>query len=374
MQTGTQVAKIRFGRYAAVLNGADVAWTGHKSPKDIFFPGDIVYVKVLTLSPDGTAKVLLEQDPGPQAAVLAIDNGTGDIKAMVGGRDFDESKFNRATQAQRQAGSAFKPYVYAAAVDKGAQPEDTITDEPTTFNSSGTVYTPHNFDNKFEGTITLRRALADSRNIPAVKLAQEVGMPTVLDYARRFGITSSIPPYLPVALGAADLTLFEQTSAYSVFPNDGVRMEPRYIRKVTDYEGHVLEENFPEAKDVIGAATTRTMVSLLQGVVLHGTGRPALKLNHPVAGKTGTTNDFTDAWFIGFSPSMTCGVWVGFDEKKALGPGETGGVAALPIWIDFMRVALADPERKTEAFLPWNQPLKKSKAQQPIPRAVAEAR
>jgi penicillin-binding protein 1A len=177
-------------------------------------------------------------------------------------------------------------------------------------------------------------------------------MPMVAEYARRFGITSPILPFLPVALGASDLTLYEQTSAYTVFPNDGLRIEPRYIRKVTDYEGHVLEEDFPDAKDVTSQRTARTMVSLLEGVVTHGTAISAKKLNHPVAGKTGTTNDYTDAWFIGFTPSVTCGVWVGFDEKKNLGNNETGGHAALPIWIDFMRTVIADPARKDEAFLP----------------------
>jgi penicillin-binding protein 1A len=176
-------------------------------------------------------------------------------------------------------------------------------------------------------------------------------MSTVTEYARKFGITSAIPPYLPSALGAADLTLLEQTAAFTVFPNDGLRIEPRYVRKVTDYEGHVLEEDFPDARDAINARTARSMVALLQGVVQHGTGGPARKLNHPVAGKTGTTNDYTDAWFIGFSPSITCGVWIGFDEKRALGKDETGGHTALPMWIDFMRVALADASLKNEAFL-----------------------
>ena len=246
-----------------------------------------------------------------------------------------------------------KPFVYTPPpLIRELEPDDLILDAPTTFNSAGTVYTPRNFDRKFEGNITLRHALAESRNVPAVKLAQKVGMPTVADYARRFGITSPILPFLPVALGAADLTLYEQTSAYTVFPNDGLRIEPRYIRKVTDYEGHVLEEDFPDAKDVVSQRTARTMVSLLEGVVTHGTGISAKKLNHPVAGKTGTTNDYTDAWFIGFTPSVTCGVWVGFDEKKNLGDNETGGHAALPIWIDFMRAVVADPARKDEKFLP----------------------
>ena len=347
-----QTARLRFGGYTAVLSPADIAWTQNKSPQQILSSGDIAYLKIVSLNKDHTAKVSLEQDSGAQAALMAIDNATGDVRAMVGGRDFQESKFNRATQALRQVGSSFKPFVYTAAVDQGAGPDDMILDAPTTFNSGGVPYTPHNFDFKFKGNITLRYALAESRNVPAVKLAQQVGMTKVVEYARRFGINSPIPAYLPIALGAADLTLYEQTSAYSVFPNDGVRMEPHYIRKVMDYEGHVLEETYPEARDVTSAHTARTMVSLLESVVQYGTAASAAKLKHPLAGKTGTTNDYTDAWFVGFSPSITCGVWIGFDEKKTLGPKETGGQAALPIWIDFMRVALADPARNDESFLP----------------------
>ncbi len=359
---GLQFCKVRLGRYSANLGPAELAWTGRKLPKNMLAVGDIVYVKVLALNSDGSAKVSLEQDSGAQGALLAIDNATGDIKAMVGGRDYDASKFNRATQALRQAGSSFKPFVYTAAIDQGAEPDDVILDAPTTFNSAGVAYSPRNFDHKFEGNITLRHAMAESRNVPAVKLAQRVGMPTVADYARRFGITSPILPFLPVALGAADLTLYEQTSAYTVFPNDGLRIEPRYIRKVTDYEGHLLEQDFPDAKDVISRRTARTMVSLLEEVVKHGTARSAKKLNHPVAGKTGTTNDYTDAWFVGFTPSVTCGVWVGFDEKKNLGENETGGHAALPIWLDFMRAVVSDPARKDEAFVPVGKERKKPAA------------
>lgn len=364
-----QSAEVKFGRYIGTLTWAEISWTKHKLPQEILVPGDVAYIRVISLNSDHTARVLLEQDSGAQGALLAIDNATGDIKAMVGGRDFQESKFNRATQAQRQVGSSFKPFVYTAAVDQGAEPDDRILDEPTTFYSGGVAYAPHNFDHKFQGNITLRHALADSRNIPALKLAQKVGMNTVIEYARRFGVNSPLPSYLPVALGAADLTLYEQTSAYSVFPNDGVRIEPRYIRKVTDYEGHVLEENFPDAKDVVNPHTARTMVSLLEEVVLHGTAASAARLKHPLAGKTGTTNEYTDAWFVGFSPSLTCGVWVGFDEKKTLGPKETGSEAALPIWIDFMRVATLNPASKDEAFAPADddQPAVPIKKAQVIP-------
>jgi penicillin-binding protein 1A len=333
-------AAVKFGRYAANLPSADVAWTQHKL-LDVMKPGDIIYVKILSLGSEGKARVSLEQDSGAQGALLAIDNASGEIKAMVGGRDFNASKFNRATQAQRQVGSSFKPYVYTADIDQGARPDDTILDAPTTFQTASGPYTPHNYEENFEGTITLRRALAQSRNIPALKIADNLGIKTVIDYAHRFGVTSPIPPYLPVAVGAADLTLFEQTSAYSVFPNDGVRITPRYITKVTDYEGRVLEEDYPEVKDVISARTARIMTSMLREVVQHGTGIAAAGMKYPLAGKTGTTNDFTDAWFVGFSPATTCGVWVGYDEKKSLGSKETGARAALPIWMDFMKVALA---------------------------------
>src|SRR5579863_4523276 len=338
--SGVGIATLKFGRYTAALGQPDVAWTQQKIA-DLLKPGDICYVKILSLAANGAAKVSLEQDSGAQGALLAIDNASGGIKAMVGGRDFNDSKFNRATQALRQVGSSFKPYVYTTVIDQGASPDDTILDEPISFETPSGPYTPHNYDEKFEGIITLRRALAQSRNIPALKLANKVGIKSVIEYAGRFGITARLPPYLPVALGAAEITLMEQTSAYSVFPNDGVRVTPRYITRVTDYEGRVLEEDFPDVKDVISERTARIMTSMLREVVLHGTAIAASKLPFPAAGKTGTTNDFTDAWFMGFSPTMTCGVWVGYDEKKSLGAKETGAHAALPIWMNFMTVAMA---------------------------------
>jgi penicillin-binding protein 1A len=340
MQVESGSATVKFEKFSAELTQSDAAWT-QKKLANIMNVGDVIYVKILSLGRDGHARVSLEQDSGAQGALVALDNVSGEIKAMVGGRDFNESKFNRAVQAQRQVGSSFKPYVYAAAVDQGATPDDTILDAPVTFPAGTSTYTPHNYDEKFEGTITLRRALAQSRNIPALKLADRLGIKTVIDYARKFGVTSNIPPYLPIALGSADLTLMEQTSAFSVFPDDGVRIVPRYITKVTDYDGRVLEEDFPDVKDVISAKTARTLTSMLREVVQHGTGVAAAKMPYALAGKTGTTNDFTDAWFIGFSPSITAGVWVGYDEKKSLGSRETGGRAALPIWMEFMTAALA---------------------------------
>ena len=348
-----QYATLKFGAYGAELGPAEIKWTRYTSPQQFLTRGDLVYVKIVELN--GTqSRVSLEQESGVQGALLALDNSTGDVKAMVGGRSFEESKFNRATQALRQVGSSFKPYIYTAAIDEGMTPDDTVLDAPVSFpGGPNGPYTPHNYDGKFEGLITFRHALAESRNIPALKVTERVGgIKTVIEYARKFGITSPMPAYLPVALGAADITLWEQTAAFAVFPNDGVRVAPRMIRKVEDYDGRVLEENYPEVKDVVSARTARIMVGMLREVVLHGTGAAAAKLNHPLGGKTGTTNDFTDAWFVGFSPSITCGVWVGFDEKKTLGNKETGAVAALPIWMDFMRVALQGRESEDFAAPP----------------------
>ncbi|HUO24752.1 MAG TPA: PBP1A family penicillin-binding protein [Candidatus Aquilonibacter sp.] len=337
---GAGIATLKLGSFTAALGQTDVAWTQRKIP-ELLKTGDICYVKILSLGANGAAHVSLEQDSGVQGALVAVDNATGGIKALVGGRDFNESKFDRATQALRQVGSSFKPYVYTAVIDQGASPDDTILDEPVTFETPAGPYSPHDYDEKYEGIITLRRALAQSRNIPALKLASKIGINTVIDYAQRFGITSKLPPYLPIALGAAEITPLEQTSAYSVFPDDGVRATPRYISKVTDYEGRVLEDDYPEVKDVISARTARIMTEMLHEVVLHGTGIAASKMPYPLAGKTGTTNDFTDAWFVGFSPTLTCGVWVGYDEKISLGARETGARAALPIWMNFMNAALA---------------------------------
>ena len=202
-------------------------------------------------------------------------------------------------------------------------------------------YSPQNYDHKFEGPVTLRHALEDSRNIPAVKMMETLGPANVLGYAKRFGFSEAFPPYLAIALGAGEATLMEVTSAYSTFPNGGVRMKPLDILKVNDREGNLLEENRSEASDVIRADTAFVMTSLLRGVVQRGTGEAASSLNWPLAGKTGTVDDNTDAWFIGFDPDITVGVWTGLDEKKPIGRNETGAVAALPIWMEFMKDYIA---------------------------------
>jgi penicillin-binding protein 1A len=335
-----KAAAIKIGSLHATLTPPDFTWTGHKTPNEILKPGDLVEVSIKDIG-GNVAHVQLEQSVGPQAAMVAIDNPTGEIKAMVGGYSFDESKFNRATQAQRQVGSSFKVYVYSAALEQGFTPFDTILDAPFTTMSGGQPYSPHNYDEKFEGVITLRRALDGSRNVPAVKLAEKVGMNAVIDMARRFGITSPLPPYLPITLGAADLNLLEHTSAFTVFPDDGIRIDPHMIRRVTTYDGALLEQAHPLVHDVVEPDVARTMTSMLEDVVQRGTGTPARVLGRPAGGKTGTTNDFTDAWFIGFTPEITAGVWVGYDDKSvSLGKPETGAVAALPIWLEFMQGAL----------------------------------
>jgi penicillin-binding protein 1A len=332
-------AMVKIGPYHAMLTPSDFSWTGRKSATQLLKVGDLVIVNIKEVS-GNTARVQLEQRPAAQAALLAIDNPTGEIKAMVGGYDFEESKFNRATQAMRQTGSSFKVYVYATAIAQGSSPFDTVLDQPVVFHNGDQEYSPHNYDEKYEGRITLRRALADSRNVPAVRLLDKVGIQSVIDVARKFGLTSPLPPYLPLALGAADLTLLEHTSAFTVFPDDGLHIEPHYIRRVTSYDGALLEETRPKVNDAIPRDVAHTMVAMLEEVVQFGTGVRAKEIGRSSAGKTGTTNDFNDAWYIGFTPQITAGVWVGNDDERiSLGKKETGARAALPIWIEFMQQA-----------------------------------
>jgi penicillin-binding protein 1A len=335
--------RARVGEEPVVMLPEDWAWTGQRSGSALVKPGDVIYIHLSDAMQGPARRATLEQDSGAQGAVLAMDNTTGDVLAMVGGRDYATSVFNRATQAERQVGSSFKPYVYTAAIEAGATPNDIIVDAPVNFGG----YAPHNYENDFKGAMTLTNAFAESRNVPAVKLAARVGIHKVIDMAHRFGVTSEIPAYLPIALGAADISLEEQVTSYSVFPNDGIRVKPRLIRKVTNADGITLWEDAPAVDEIISQQTARTMMTLFRAVTAHGTGAVAAQLNHPVGGKTGTTSDFTDAWFLGFSPSVTCGVWVGYDSRQSLGEKETGARAALPIWMQVMKVAIAgkDDER-----------------------------
>ena len=333
------IIRARAGAVSVTIDRKGSAWAG-KPAGQLVTRGDLIEARLLTIDTATQAATgQLEQPPAVEGAVLALDNRTGQVRAMIGGYSFERSKFNRATQAYRQVGSAFKPIVYTAAIDRGYTPATILMDTPSSFSTGEgqPPYTPLNYDRQFEGPVTLRHALEDSRNIPAVRVMEQLGPRQVINYARRLGLESPLPPYLAVALGAAEATLSEMTSAFAVLPNQGVRKRPYSILKVTDREGNVLEENRPEPKDAIRADTAYVMTNLLRGVVQRGTAARAASLNWSIAGKTGTTDDYTDAWFIGFDPDITIGVWVGLDQKKPIGHNQTGADAALPIWIDIMK-------------------------------------
>jgi penicillin-binding protein 1A len=349
------VIRARAGSLTVAIDKKGSAWAGKAG--QLLTRGDLIEAKLMAIDPaTQTAQGSLEQPPNVEGAVLALDNRTGQIRAMIGGYSFERSKFNRATQAYRQVGSAFKPIVYTAAIDRGYTPVTILIDTPTSFELGGgqAPYTPLNYDHKFEGPVTLRHALEDSRNVPAVRVMEQLGPSQVINYARRLGLESPLPPYLAVALGAAEATLSEMTSAFAVFPNQGVRMRPYSIQKVTDREGNVLEENKPEPRDAIRADTAFVMTNLLRGVVQRGTAIKAAALNWPIGGKTGTTDDYTDAWFIGFDPDITIGVWVGLDQKKPIGHNQTGAEAALPIWIEIMKAWIGDRSEPPKFEPPGN--------------------
>ena len=332
-------ATLRIGDLSAELTRAGMQWTNKRSPREILKAGDLIEVE-LTKIEGKTATVTLDQTPLIEGALVAIDNHTGEVLAMVGGYSFSRSKFNRATQAYRQMGSTVKPILYTAAIDRGLTPTTILVDEPTTFDAGAgqPPYSPRNYDRKFMGPLTLRRALEQSRNIPSVKVIDMLGPTQVAAYAKKFGFAQDFRPFLSMALGAQEVTLLEITSAYSAFPNHGIRMEPYLAAAINDRDGSLLEERRPQPRDAIRADTAYVLTNLMQGVVQHGTAAAANSLNWPIAGKTGTVDDNTDAWFVGFDPNITVGVWIGNDEKKPIGYNETGATAALPMWMDFMKV------------------------------------
>jgi penicillin-binding protein 1A len=354
--TGTTTTEIqaRAGRLDVRIPKVGFDWTGKSTATALVSRGDLVQVLIEQLEESAhTAVARLDQEPELQGGIVALDNRTGRILTMVGGFDFDRSKFNRAVQASRQLGSTFKLVVYTAAIDRGYTPASTLLDAPVSFpgGAGSPPYAPLNYDRQFQGPISLRRSLEQSRNVPTVRLMNALGPKQVIQYAEKLGFTSTIPPYLSSALGAGESTLMEITSAFSLFPNQGVRMTPYQILRVTDREGNALEENRPVPTEAIRADTAYVMTTLLRGVVQHGTAARAAALQWPLGGKTGTTDDFTDAWFIGFDPDITIGVWVGFDTKRPIGQGQSGSVAALPIWIDVMQHWI-DRQRKAGKGVP----------------------
>ena len=325
----------------------DVAYYRAKvgKPSAVFRVGDVISVSLGALdSKTSLWHLFLEQTPDAQAGLLCIEAETGNVKVMVGGRDFQESQFNRAVQSRRQPGSAFKPVIYAAALDKGYTPASVIIDSPIVFQNDQMDFKwkPKNYGQKFYGPTLLREALEKSRNVVTIKILQDIGVPYCISYARRLGITSELSNDLSIALGSSGVSLLEMVNAYSVFANQGYLVQPVFIQKIVDREGNILEEAGTVREKVLEKNTAYLITSLLEGVVQNGTGRRIKALKRPIAGKTGTTNNLYDAWFVGYSPRYITGVWVGYDEEKSLGEGETGSRAASPIWLGFMKEILKD--------------------------------
>lgn len=357
-----KTAQIKYRDQVLELTAEGVKWTGRKTISELLQRGDIAYFRwhqPKDKDRQGNPKpafLRLEQEPKLEAAVLVIESATGAVRGLVGGWSYERNEFNRVTQAHRQVGSAFKPFVYGAALEQGYTPADTIFDGPAIFpGADGTLsYSPRNYYRKFYGIITLRRALELSVNVASVKLMMLIGIDHTLDLAKRCGITSSMPPYPSLALGSADLIPLEMAAAYATFANQGVYVEPYMIERIVARTGKTLEEHQPRARKAMEPQTAFVLTKMLQGVAQRGTAAGHLaQLKIATAGKTGTTNDYTDAWFIGFTPRYTIMTWVGYDQKRSLGSGMTGAVAALPIWQAVVEQGLADGWlREGEEFEP----------------------
>ena len=348
---------VRMGSALGMIDIKDMRWARKPDPEVSFYEdrvnhpgevlrvGDVILAKIKGKIEDTDLwSLTLEQKPTAQAALLCLETESGQVKVMVGGRDFKESQFNRATQSRRQPGSAFKPVIYAAAVDKGYTPATMIIDSPIVFQDTERDFTwkPKNYKEKFFGPTLLRTALAKSRNVVTIKILRDIGIDYAIDYARKLGITSKLSRDLSIALGSSGVSLLELVNAYSVFANSGYRVEPVFVTKIVDRDGNVIEEAPPVREKVMEKNTAYIMTSLLESVVKQGTGRSVRALGRPVAGKTGTTNNLFDAWFVGFTPSYVTGTWVGFDEEGSLGKYETGARAASPIWLGFMQNIMQD--------------------------------
>lgn len=355
IKIGKDFYAVQVGDTQARLAFDDMAWAKRKltgpdttkdfvvnpNPKQILKPGDVVEVAVKKIEKD-LVFVQLEQTPLVEGALIAIEPGKGAIRAMVGGFDFNRSEYNRAVQAHRQPGSAFKPLIYAAAVDQGMSPASVVLDAPVVYEQidEEKTWKPENYGKRFHGMVSLRDALAQSHNLATVRLLEKVGVRNVIEFSKQVGISSPLASDLSLALGSSSVGLMELTSAYGVFLNQGNRAEPYAIFFVKDNQEKVLELAEPEGQDVISKETAYLITNMMEDVVQKGTGQAAKVLGRPVAGKTGTTNDFINAWFIGGTPNLVAGVFVGFDDRRSLGETESGAHAALPIWVNFMKTAL----------------------------------
>lgn len=338
-------ALVRFGTYQATVTAKDMGWS-NRQPKSEFKLGDLAEFKIKEVDDNNRRlTVELSQVPAVQGAMMTLNAKNGEVVTMVGGYDFYTNKFNNATQAYRQTGSAFKPFVYTAAVEWGMTPDSKVSGAPIHIGD----WVPHNYDGSTSnGDVPLKIALAKSLNIPAVHLLQTVGIQTGAQMVRRFGITVPMAPYLPSALGATEVPLNQMVSAYSAFPNKGVRVEPHLVRRVLDRDGNVLEEWEKTTYKVTSEYVALTMVDMMRGVIEAGTATGGKALGVPLAGKTGTVNDHTDVWFVGFTPTYVTGVWMGYPgRKKPLGNDMTGGHGALPFFVDFMKDFLKDKPKES---------------------------
>ncbi len=352
LSAGKNGAEVKTGTGTSLLPASAFRWTRASSPANVVKRGDLVLVERLR-SDDGKEETIVSQAPQIEGAVVVLENGTGAVRALVGGYDFSRSKFDRAVQALRQVGSAFKPFVYMTAVEAGYTPADTVLDSPISIviDPRQPPYQPQNYYRRYNGIVTFQNALEQSINVPAVRVDLLVGTRKVIEVARRLGITSKLLAYPSLALGSFEITPLEMTTAYSVFANQGILYAPRMVERVRDADGVVLEENLPEPKEAATPVTSYVVLSMLRGVTERGTAAKAAALGLPLAGKTGTTNEFSDAWFVGMTPRYTIGVWVGHDTKKSLGPKSTGAETALPIWLRIVKsMADAGLVRKTDDF------------------------
>jgi penicillin-binding protein 1A len=353
----SKIYRVGLGSGQAELSPLSWEWTGVSAGRaaKMLKPGDIISVRLGKQQENGVWSASLEQEPKVEGAFLAIATETGEVLCMVGGREFEKSQFNRATQALRQPGSAFKPIIYSAAIDKGYTEASILIDSPIIRDDPSIrgPWRPANYDREFWGPILLRKALIHSRNVVTVKLLDSIGIDYAIDYARRLGFSTPLTPTLSLALGASEVTLWELVGAYSTFANHGQRVAPYMISRILDRNGHVLEEHEVQREPVISPQTAYVMTHLLQDVIQQGTGQRAKSLGRPAAGKTGTSNDLKDAWFIGYTPSILAGVWVGHDNHNlSLGKKETGGRAACPTWVYFMENWLKDKPIESFAIPP----------------------